>query len=86
MRACLERFRPLTEEHSRPQAYRREGEAEVGPEDLARKSKSKYKDMALSLRDSISLGKSFGSGEGQENPRKNKIPSHSRWEPGEVQD
>lgn len=72
MRVCLERFRPLTEEHSCPQVYRREGEAEVGPEDLARKGKNKYKGMALSLQDSISLGKVFGSGEGQENPRRNE--------------
>lgn len=52
-------------------AYGREGEAEVGPQDLAQKGKSKYKDMALSLQNSTSLGKPFRSREGQENPRRN---------------
>lgn len=69
-------------------AYRREGEAELGPEDLARKGKSKYKDMTLSLQDSKSLRKSFHSGEDQENPRRNHRfqVTGSRWEPGEVQE
>lgn len=62
-------------------AYGREGEAEVGPQDLARKGKSKYKDMALSLQDSTSLGKSFRSGGRPGKPQKEwQIPSHrQRW-------
>lgn len=67
-------------------AYGREGEAE-GPQDLARKGKSRYKDMALSLQDSTSLGKSFRSGKAMKTPEgMTDSKSQAEVEPGEVRD